>query len=295
MQVKVLPYLAILMVASFTVVADLAKAAEEKITFEPSAEVMDLSPAEVAKVISVVGPYTPRIEEDPVTVALAVEDKDYLGKPVLAETQITQEPRAEEKRSKTIVYTVQDGDTLSKIAWKYSLKIATIRAVNNLTSDVIRPGQQLRLPPQDLDPGTIAGLQKKKVAGARQPFAGTFRRPTSGWRLTQGFGRTSFESFHDGIDLDWGSGTTIFASASGTVARVNRGWGGGFGNHVVIDHGGGWQTLYGHMSSISVSSGQWVNQGQVLGRMGSTGWSTGVHVHFRITINGTPVNPLNYL
>lgn len=298
-QRKILPYLAISIVALFTVVANVAQAAEQQIGYEPSEEVMDLSPADVAKTVTLVDSFTPQIEEDPITVALAVEDSEYLGKPVLAETQITAEPKdqkAPEKRAKTIVYTVDNGDTLSKIAWKYSLKIATIRSINNLSSDTIRPGQQLRLPPQDISSTQIASLNKK-VAGAstRTSFNGTFRRPTSGWRLTQPFGHTSFENFHDGIDLDWGSGTTLFAAGSGRVVRASRGWGGGYGNNIVIDHGNGFQTLYGHMSSFSVSPGQWVNQGQVIGMMGSTGWSTGVHVHFKITKNGVAVNPMNYL
>ncbi|MCL5407658.1 MAG: peptidoglycan DD-metalloendopeptidase family protein [Patescibacteria group bacterium] len=299
-QRKLLPYLAIIIIAGFTVIADVAKAAENNNVYVPSEEVMDLSPAEVAQVVSVVGPYTTKIEEDPLTVALAMEDKDFLGKPVLASTEITAQPqvkKADEKRTKTITYTVEGNDTISSIAWKYGLKIATIKSVNNLSSDVIRPGQQLKISPQDVDPSTINNLQKKKVAGASTvvPFGGTFRRPTSGFSMSQPFGHTSYENFHDGIDLDSRSGSTIFAAASGRVVSVTRGWGGGFGNHIVIDHGGGFQTLYGHMSSFSVSSGQWVNQGQPIGIMGSTGWSTGTHLHFRITINGRAVNPLNYL
>ncbi|MFA6493029.1 MAG: peptidoglycan DD-metalloendopeptidase family protein [Patescibacteria group bacterium] len=263
---------------------------------------MDLSPAEVAKVVSVVSPYTTKIEEDPVTVALAIEDKDFLGKPVLTSTEITNQPeqkKANEKRTKTITYTVEGNDTLSSIGWKYGLKIATIKAVNSLNSDTIKPGQQIKLPPQDLDSSTMANLNKKKiVAGTtstKKAFAGTFRRPTSGWHVSQVFGHTSFESNHTGIDLDSRSGGTIFASASGTVVRTTRGWGGGYGNHIVIDHGNGFQTLYGHMSSFSVSQGQWVNQGQPIGVMGSTGWSTGVHLHFEIRVNGRPVNPTGYL
>ncbi|KKQ73760.1 MAG: Cell wall endopeptidase, family M23/M37 [Berkelbacteria bacterium GW2011_GWB1_38_5] len=298
-QRKLLPYLAIIIIAGFTVIADIAKAAENSSVYVPSEEVMDISPADVAQVVSVVGPYTTKIDEDPLTVALAMENKDFLGKPVLASTEITAQPqvqKAPEKRTKTITYTVEGSDTLSSIAWKYGLKIASVKAVNSLTSDMIRPGQQLRLPPQDVDPSTINNLQKKKVAGASiTAFAGTFRRPTSGFAMSQPFGHTSFENFHDGIDLDSRSGTTLFAAASGRVVSVTRGWGGGFGNHIEIDHGGGFKTLYGHMASFSVSSGQMVNQGQVIGKMGNTGWSTGTHVHFRITINGRAVNPLSYL
>lgn len=298
-QKKILPYLGIIVIALFTVVANVAQASEENLAYQPSEDVMDLTAADVAKTVTNIDSFTPQVQEDPVTVALAVENRDYLGKPVLAETQITEDPKeqkAPEKRSKTIVYTVDDGDTLSKIAWKYSLKIATIRSANNLSSDTIRPGQRLNLPPQDISASQIANLNKK-VAGAstKTPFGGTFRRPTSGWRMTQVFGHTSFESNHTGIDLDWGSGRTLFASASGRVVRTSRGWGGGYGNHIVIDHGSGFQTLYGHMASFSVSQGQWVNQGQAIGIMGSTGWSTGVHVHFEIRVNGTPVNPMKYL
>jgi len=292
---KFLPYLAIILIALFTLIADFAKAAEETYTYEYSEEMMDLSPADVAQVVSVVGPNVPNIEADPVNIALAMEDTSYLDKPVISETKITEEPKAPEKRSKTIVYTVEENDTLSKIAWKYSLKIATVKTANNLTGDTIRPGQRLNIPPQDISSSQLATLQTKKVAGARYPFSGTFRRPTSGWSVSQWFGRTSFESWHTGIDLDSRSGRTIFASASGRVAAVRRGWGSGYGNHIIIDHGQGFTTLYGHLSSFSVSGGQWVNQGQVIGIMGSTGWSTGIHLHFEIRKNGSPQNPMNYL
>lgn len=295
-QRKVMPYLAIFLIALFTIIADIAKAAENSYVYIPDEEVMDLSPAEVAKTVSVIGPYTQKIEEDPLSVALAMEDKSYLGKPVLATTIITEEPKSDEKRTKTIVYTVEGGDTISSIAWKYNLKIASIKVTNSLSSDTIRPGQQLKLPPQDVDSATIANLQKKVAgASARKDFSGTFRSPTNGWSLSQVFGHTSFESWHTGIDLDSRSGTTLYAAASGKVVRTNRGWGGGYGNHIIIDHGDGFQTLYGHMTSFSVSSGQWVNQGQVIGIMGSTGWSTGTHVHFEIRKNGSAVNPMNYL
>jgi len=289
------PYLAIVVIALFSFVADYAKAAENSYYYQPSDEVMDISPAEVADVASVVAPYTNLVEVDPVTVALAMDNSEFLGKPVLADTQITETQPSEQKRTKTITYTVEGGDTISSIGWKYGLKIATIKTANSLSGDTIKAGQQLKIPPQDLDPKTLANLQKKKVAGITIPFSGKFGRPTRGWSLSQGFGRTSFERWHTGIDLDSRSGTAILASASGRVASVTRGWGGGYGNHIIIDHGSGFTTLYGHLTSFSVSSGQWVNQGQQIGIMGSTGWSTGVHLHFEIRVNGSPQNPLNYL
>ncbi len=292
----VIPYAAIALIAIFSFVADYAKAAESSYYYQPSEDVLDLSPAEVADVASVVAPYTDLVEVDPVTVAIAMDSSDFLGKPVLVDTQISQKPA--EKRTKTITYTVDAGDTLSSIGWEYGLKIATIKATNSLSSDTIKPGQQLKLPPQDLDPKQLASLQVKRVAGistSRIPFSGTFGRPTRGWSLSQRFGRTSFERNHTGIDLDSRSGTAILASASGRVVGVIRGWGGGYGNHIIIDHGGGFTTLYGHLSAFKVSAGQWVNAGQQIGIMGSTGWSTGVHLHFEIRVGGRPQNPLNYL
>ncbi len=79
------------------------------------------------------------------------------------------------------------------------------------------------------------------------------------------------------------------------VALVNWGWGGGYGNYVVIAHGNGFVTLYGHLSAISVSAGQAVGRGQVIGAEGSTGYSTGPHLHFEIRLNGVYQNPLSYL
>jgi murein DD-endopeptidase MepM/ murein hydrolase activator NlpD len=98
---------------------------------------------------------------------------------------------------------------------------------------------------------------------------------------------------HTGIDIGVPYGTPIHAAASGTV--VLAGWEGGYGNFTCIDHGGGLATCYAHQSSIGVSVGQHVTQGQVTGAVGSTGHSFGPHLHFEVRINGTPVDPLGYL
>jgi murein DD-endopeptidase MepM/ murein hydrolase activator NlpD len=89
------------------------------------------------------------------------------------------------------------------------------------------------------------------------------------------------------------SGTSIHACRAGKI--VIAGWQGGYGNAVVIDHGGGMATLYGHQSRIAVSEGQQVNAGDVIGYVGSTGMSTGPHLHFEVRISGNPVNPASYL
>jgi murein DD-endopeptidase MepM/ murein hydrolase activator NlpD len=98
---------------------------------------------------------------------------------------------------------------------------------------------------------------------------------------------------HEGIDIAVPSGTPVAAAASGTV--ITAGWLGGYGNLVVIDHGNGLATAYGHNSSVTVGAGQSVAQGQVIAYSGSTGHSTGPHVHFEVRVNGSAVDPLGYL
>jgi murein DD-endopeptidase MepM/ murein hydrolase activator NlpD len=98
---------------------------------------------------------------------------------------------------------------------------------------------------------------------------------------------------HTGLDLNAASGTTIRAAGSGTVILAS--WYGGYGNAVVIDHGGGLSTLYAHQSSIAVSVGQSLVVGDTVGYVGTTGYSTGPHLHFETREWGTPVNPMNYL
>lgn len=98
---------------------------------------------------------------------------------------------------------------------------------------------------------------------------------------------------HEGIDIAVASGTSVVAAAAGTV--IVAGWSGGYGNLVVVDHGNGLATAYAHNSSVAASIGQSVAQGQLLAYSGSSGNSTGPHVHFEVRVNGSPVDPLGYL
>jgi|SRR5581483_6927837 len=120
-------------------------------------------------------------------------------------------------------------------------------------------------------------------AGLIWPVSGPITSPF-GWR----WGR-----MHEGIDIGVGYGTPIHAAAAGTV--IYCGWESGYGNFVVIDHGGNLATAYGHQSSIAVSCGQQVSQGQVIGYVGCTGHCFGPHLHFEVRINGNAVDPLGYL
>ncbi len=120
-------------------------------------------------------------------------------------------------------------------------------------------------------------------AGYVWPVSGTLTS-TFGWR----WGR-----MHEGIDIAVSSGTPVVAAAAGTV--IAAGWMGGYGNLVLIDHGNGVATAYGHNTSVAVGAGQFVAQGQLIAYSGNTGHSTGPHVHFEVRVNGSPVDPLGYL
>jgi len=195
-----------------------------------------------------------------------------------------------------IIYTVGLGDNLSSIAQNYSATVNHIRKYNKLSEDSrIFAGQKLFLPD-----ATIPTVTSRSSAGygyippVNPNAQGQFAWPTSTARhtLSQSFGRTNYSAWHTGIDLTRVNGHGIFASASGTVKTS---WMRGYGNIIIINHGNGYETYYAHLKEFKVSNGQRINQGDLIGIMGSTGWSTGVHLHFEIRYNGSPLNPLNYL
>jgi len=155
-------------VVLFVFIGNLAHAAQNTAVLDNS-DVMDLNPVEIGGVVNAVSPYTPNYPADSVQVVLAMKDDNYLGKPVITDTAQTIIQPPTDNRSATISYIVQDGDTISSIGWKYGLKLVTIKTLNNLSSDTIKPGQTLKLPPADLSAAYLAQLaaQKKKVAGAK--------------------------------------------------------------------------------------------------------------------------------
>jgi murein DD-endopeptidase MepM/ murein hydrolase activator NlpD len=151
----------------------------------------------------------------------------------------------------------------------------------------------------------VAGLERTSAALGAQirsaqaaaaptdttPSVSGFIWPVSG-PVTSGFG-WRWGRMHEGIDIGAPSGTPIVASAGGTV--IYSGWMGGYGNLVVVDHGGGIATAYAHQSSIAAGVGQFVSQGQVVGYVGCTGHCFGSHLHFEVRVNGGAVDPLGYL
>ena len=163
-------------------------------------------------------------------------------------------------------------------------------------------------PASPLDAKSLAALEEKmnRLEKDMQAYEAVLRKrgytpsvwPVEG-KLESGFGGrrnpfggTSYE-FHSGQDIDAPWGAPVIAGANGNVTFV--GWQNGYGQLVVIDHGGGLTTRYGHLSHIDVSHGQTVTRGQFIARVGSTGRSTGPHLHYEVRINDEPVNPLQYL
>ena len=135
-------------------------------------------------------------------------------------------------------------------------------------------------------------------SGSATRYSGTFTWPLPGytnnssaygWRVHPIYGT---RKFHKGEDIPAPTGTPIVAAASGTVTTA--GWVSGYGNYTVINHGGGVMTAYGHQSAIYVSVGQTVSAGQTIGAVGSTGNSTGPHLHFEVYVNGATQNPMSY-
>ena len=148
--------------------------------------------------------------------------------------------------------------------------------------------------------GQLAVMMQKDVPGASSflgddtPVTTPTGWPTNGF-ISSGYGlRWNGAEFHQGIDIAAEMGTPIVATADGVVTIA--GWNaGGYGNMVDIDHGSGVSTRYGHASAVVVTAGQRVRRGQIIAYVGSTGHSTGPHLHYEVRLSGQPVNPASYL
>ncbi|MBI3959295.1 MAG: peptidoglycan DD-metalloendopeptidase family protein [Chloroflexi bacterium] len=193
-----------------------------------------------------------------------------------------------------VLHVVQRGDTLSTIAAKYKVTTEAIVGfgLNHMadSSTPIAVGQQLVIP------GGNKPYIAKQVLAYSGPVpegasrgSGNFAWPTSG-TITQ-----PYWNGHRAIDVGAWTGTAITAADSGYVIATSAGWNNGYGTMVMIDHGGGYVTLYGHMNSIFVRQGESVAKGQQIGTVGNTGNSTGPHLHFEVRYQGVARNPFNFL
>lgn len=185
-----------------------------------------------------------------------------------------------------ILYTVKkEGETLDAIAQKYRVDCAKCACVNNLTKEEGLPqGLVLFIPDAKMD-----DLTKQEINGDlfTKPLHSRYYISSSfGWRASP---FTGARSYHSGLDMAANYGTKIYASLAGKVTAT--GYNSTYGNYVIIQHHSGYKTLYGHMSAILVAPRQNVTSSTVIGRVGSTGLSTGPHLHFTVYKNGKTVNP----
>ena len=174
-------------------------------------------------------------------------------------------------------HVVKKGDTLKSLATKYKADLGDILSYNGLSADAKINAGDIVIIPDGVISATQTSLARTSGSQTYPAYSGFYLRPIVGGRKTQGI------HGNNGIDLAAPTGTSILASADGKII-VSRagGYNGGYGIYVVISHANGTQTLYAHMSKNNVSAGQNVTQGQVIGAVGSTGKSTGPHVHFEI-------------
>ncbi|MCX7683521.1 MAG: LysM peptidoglycan-binding domain-containing M23 family metallopeptidase [Anaerolineae bacterium] len=208
-----------------------------------------------------------------------------------------------------VYHTVMSGETVESIAEKYGVDPAVLyNEWNDLEEgELLREGQQLVVPggrgeeivwtpPQPQY--AVAGSRYSYGVCSGQTFTGPgatgwFILPTGSSRVSGWYFRDPRNPGHIGIDYACRAGDPIYASENGVVTIA--GWNGGYGILAEVSHGNGFTTRYGHLSDIIVGCGESVFQGQLLGYCGSTGYSSGAHLHFEIRYNGVPQNPQNYL
>ncbi|MDR0909597.1 MAG: M23 family metallopeptidase [Spirochaetaceae bacterium] len=187
-----------------------------------------------------------------------------------------------------IFYTVSEDDTLESLAEKYEVSAESIAMANQLFSEKILAGKKLFIPGAEMDSTTLQEIN-----------GDLFRWPLRGYRYLSslyGYRRDPFGSgtrvFHTGIDIPAPTGTPAYAAMAGKVSIVGNN--ATFGNYVIINHHSGYQSLYGHLNKASIRQGAYVVAGQKIGEVGSTGLSTGPHLHFTVYKNRRTVNPRLY-
>jgi murein DD-endopeptidase MepM/ murein hydrolase activator NlpD len=182
-------------------------------------------------------------------------------------------------------YVVIAGDTLSGIADMFGLSSTAIASANGINNpNSLHEGQQLTIPER----AELSGRGGNRVS---------FVWPAFG-EITTYFhevGNLWTKGYHEGLDIGASYGSVIRTAEAGVVVEAETGWNSGYGTYVKVDHGNGVITLYGHMSKLGVKPWQEVERGQLIGYVGSTGASTGPHLHFEVRVGGEKVDPLLYL
>jgi len=212
------------------------------------------------------------IKEDEVEVNQKIEGLDVV-KAELDELAVAQTVLAEEVAAELSALTAKL-DAVDEAIEEFEYELAALEADQARVEQLIEEAAS--------SAGDAPGILVRPVPGAITSPFGMRLHPIYGtWKM------------HNGVDMRGGYGTSIKAAASGTV--IFAGYMSGYGNTIILDHGGGMTTLYAHQSSFNVSSGQSVSAADVIGYVGSTGASTGPHLHFEVRLNGSPVDPQDYI
>jgi murein DD-endopeptidase MepM/ murein hydrolase activator NlpD len=185
-----------------------------------------------------------------------------------------------------ILYQVKAEESVESIAEKHGISPDRLIVANGLMKNELDAGRMLFLPDAKL-PSVVL----REIAG--DLFLWPVRGYITSWYSWRRDPFTGKNSFHNGIDIGVPSGTPVAAAMEGSVSEAS--YSPIMGNYVMLRHSGGWQTLYAHLSSITVKKGQYVARGNRVGLSGNTGYSTGPHLHFTVYKNGKSVNPINVL
>lgn len=199
-----------------------------------------------------------------------------------------------------IIHKVKAGDTLDKLSKLYDVPSQAIADFNYLTDlTTLSVGSELVIPDAKIpQQSSFAGSSNTEINSTEAPvYASGTKKGWCSWPTTTRIITQYYSWYHSGLDIatPWFSAMPpIYACASGRVVRA--GWDPtGYGIMVLVDHGNGYQTLYGHLSKLKVSVGQYVKQGTIIGNMGNTGRSTGPHLHFEVRKGSARQNPLNHV
>lgn len=280
-----------------------------------------LDPLKAGELALAIAPYTAGVNEDSEDVALALMLKgdNYT---LSQQLSVNAGKNIDGPQRTDATYEVKQGETIMQIAQKFDLHVASILDANHIKpedSKRIKPGTVLNIPSSDtstssdwivainkaeeaerqkqLELQRQQQLAKAKKASSNRAYAASSSAyedvdrsglivPISHNGISRGF-----SSGHSGIDYRASIGTPVAAAAGGKVISITGGWSGGYGNQILVDHGGGRVTRYAHLSGFAASAGQYVSQGQTIGYSGNTGRSTGPHLHFELIIGGRPVPP----
>lgn len=201
-----------------------------------------------------------------------------------------------------LTHTIKKGDTLGKIALLYKVEADKIASFNNLRPDgtnlvigskIIIPGGIKPAAPRAAPTQATIARRAAPPASLGSPSAAGYVWPSRARTITQ-----YFSWKHHALDIAGPWQSANYAAKAGVVEKAQCGWNSGYGCVIIIDHGGGLKTLYGHNSKLLVSPGEYVDTGQTIGLMGNTGrvyGVTGIHLHFEVIVSGARVNPLKYV